>query len=362
MGRGCVVRRVSDRDATRTEGDDVKIQVLYFAGCPNHEPAVTLVREVAAELGIDAEVVEVEVTGQADAQRSRFLGSPTIQVDGVDIEPEARDRVDYAFSCRTYQGEGVPARAMVAAALREAAGGAGTGAPVGNRGRPAPASDPDGTPTGERAGLWAAGGSVISAVAASACCWIPLSLIALGISAGGVSAWFEKYRLLFLGVTAVLLGTGFYFVYFRTPVCAPGSACAAPNPKLRRFNRVMLWVATVVVIVSATFPNYVSFLLAGSASAEATVPAGELATLNLRIEGMTCDGCATIVRSALGDVPGVRSAWAGYPEAEARVGFDPASPPSFEALLGAVEQAGYRAEIADQSVDDSKNPSRLEDG
>ena len=362
MGRGRVVRRVSDRDATRTEGDHVKAQVLYFAGCPNHEPAVTLVREVAAELGIDVEVVEVEVTGQADAQRSRFLGSPTIQVDGVDIEPEARDRVDYAFSCRTYQGEGLPDRAMVAAALREAAGGAGTGAPVDKRGRPAPASDADGTPPGERAGLWAAGGSVISAVAASACCWIPLSLIALGISAGGVSAWFEKYRLLFLGVTAVLLGTGFYFVYFRAPVCAPGSACAAPNPKLRRFNRVMLWVATVVVIASATFPKYVGFLLAGSAPAEAAVPAGELTILNLRIEGMTCDGCATIVRSALGDVPGVHSAWAGYPEAKARVGFDPASPPSFEALLGAVEKAGYRAEITDQSDGENKNPSRFKDG
>ncbi len=351
-----------DPDVTRTEGDDVRVQVLYFAGCPNHEPAVMLVREVAAELGIDAEVVEVEVTGQADAQRSRFLGSPTIQVDGVDIEPEARDRVDYAFSCRTYQGEGLPDRAMVAAALREAAGGAGTGAPVDKRGRPGPSSDPEGTPPGERAGLWAAGGSVISAVAASACCWIPLSLIALGISAGGVSAWFEKYRLLFLGVTAVLLGTGFYFVYFRAPVCAPGSACAAPNPKLRRFNRVMLWVATVVVIASATFPKYVGFLLAGSAPAEAAVPAGELTILNLRIEGMTCDGCATIVRSALGDVPGVHSAWAGYPEAEARVGFDPASPPSFEALLGAVEKVGYRAEITDQSDGENKNPSRFEDG
>ena len=50
------------------------------------------------------------------------------------------------------------------------------------------------------------------------------------------------------------------------------------------------------------------------------------------------------------------------PEAKARVGFDPASPPSFEALLGAVEKAGYRAEIADQSVDESKNPSRSEEG
>ena len=71
----------------------MKIEVLYFEGCPNHLPAVELMREVAAELGIGADIQEVEVTDQAEAERLRFLGSPTIQVNGIDVEPEARLRL-----------------------------------------------------------------------------------------------------------------------------------------------------------------------------------------------------------------------------------------------------------------------------
>ena len=105
----------------------MKVKVLYFSGCPNHPPAVALVREVAVELGLEAEVAEVEVNSQADAERLRFLGSPTIQIDGVDVEPTARDRHDYAFSCRTYDGQGTPPRDMLAAALLEAATAAEAG-------------------------------------------------------------------------------------------------------------------------------------------------------------------------------------------------------------------------------------------
>ncbi len=91
----------------------MNIQVLYFEGCPNHEPTVSLVREVIADLDCNAHVEEVEVTTQADAERLRFLGSPTVQVDGVDIEPSAQGRTDYALSCRMYNGSGIPSRDML---------------------------------------------------------------------------------------------------------------------------------------------------------------------------------------------------------------------------------------------------------
>ena len=322
----------------------MNVQVLYFVGCPNHAPAVELVRDVVAKLGVEAEVVEVKVTNPADAERLRFLGSPTILVDGVDIEPAARDRADFGFSCRTYDGQGTPPREMLAAALLEPVAPKEAGGIAQACCGPSLSSDDVRSDVpGQRAGRWAVAGSVVSAFAASACCWIPLVLIALGISAGGFGAWFEKYRVLFLGVTALLLGTGFYFVYFRTPVCAPGSACAAPNLKLQRFNQVMLWVATVVVIASATFPNYVDHLLAGSAPAAATVPAQQLATLNLRVDGMTCGGCAAFVQNALQKVPGVQSASASYPQGRAVVTFDPSSPPRTSSLVEAVERGGYQA-------------------
>ena len=96
-----------------------RIEILYFEGCPNHEPATALAREVVRELGLGAEIREVEVKGPEDAARLGFLGSPSIQVDGVDIEPEARNRNDFGFACRTYGGEGLPRREMLAAALKD---------------------------------------------------------------------------------------------------------------------------------------------------------------------------------------------------------------------------------------------------
>jgi hypothetical protein len=93
------------------------IEVLYFDGCPYHGSTVDAVREAAAHLGADVELREVEVRDDEDARRLRFLGSPTVLVDGVDIEPEARTRTDYAMSCRLYGAHGLLPREMIAAAL-----------------------------------------------------------------------------------------------------------------------------------------------------------------------------------------------------------------------------------------------------
>ncbi len=107
----------------------MRVQVLYFAGCPNHKPAVDLVRQVAAELDLAVQVEAVEVSSSDDAVALRFLGSPTIQVEGLDVEPPARLRSDYGFSCRMYDGRGVPSRDTLRQSLAEAANGAepGTG-------------------------------------------------------------------------------------------------------------------------------------------------------------------------------------------------------------------------------------------
>ncbi len=95
----------------------MKIEILFFEGCPHHRAAVDLARSVVADLVLDAPVEEVEVRDDDEAKRLRFLGSPTVQVDGVDIEPEARSRTDYAMSCRLYRGSGVPPRELIEAAL-----------------------------------------------------------------------------------------------------------------------------------------------------------------------------------------------------------------------------------------------------
>ncbi len=98
----------------------VNIQVLYFQGCPNHVPTVALVREVVSELGLKADIEEIEVTSPEEAHRRRFLGSPTVHVNGIDIDPSAASRTAYSESCRMYNGSGVPPRAYLVTACQAA--------------------------------------------------------------------------------------------------------------------------------------------------------------------------------------------------------------------------------------------------
>jgi len=104
----------------------MKIEVLYFDGCPNHRPAVELVREVLREQRLAANIVEVNIRDQSAAQARCFLGSPTIRINGLDVEPSARLSKDYGMMCRTYidgmQRSGAPSKEMIRAALRETLG------------------------------------------------------------------------------------------------------------------------------------------------------------------------------------------------------------------------------------------------
>ena len=81
------------------------VEILYFEGCPNHEPARALVERVATQLGLEPVIELVEVADPHAAVALRFLGSPTVRVDGLDVEPAAQERRDFALSCRIYRGE-----------------------------------------------------------------------------------------------------------------------------------------------------------------------------------------------------------------------------------------------------------------
>jgi len=100
------------------------VEILYFDGCPNYGPALALVERVDRELGIDADVRVVNVPDQEAAVRLRFLGSPTIRVDGVDVDPGAAQRTDYALSCRVLRTDHGPAGQPDERWIRDALAGA----------------------------------------------------------------------------------------------------------------------------------------------------------------------------------------------------------------------------------------------
>ena len=93
-----------------------RVELLFFEGCPHAAPARELIDEVIAALAPGTVVVPVHVETEDDARREGFLGSPSVRIDGRDLE--ARVATEPALSCRVYEGGGgVPPRWLVEAGL-----------------------------------------------------------------------------------------------------------------------------------------------------------------------------------------------------------------------------------------------------
>jgi hypothetical protein len=95
----------------------VKVEILYFDGCPSWQDALVNLREV---LGDTQPIDLIRIETPEEAQAEQFAGSPTIRIDGRDLFPH--DRSDYALACRVYQAPGgqagVPTVEMIEEALR----------------------------------------------------------------------------------------------------------------------------------------------------------------------------------------------------------------------------------------------------
>jgi hypothetical protein len=98
------------------------VEIFYFDGCPNHHPALAMVERVSRELGIEPEIRLVNVPDDETARQVRFLGSPTIRVDGQDVDPDTAERDDFGLSCRVFRTDsgivGQPEERWVRDALR----------------------------------------------------------------------------------------------------------------------------------------------------------------------------------------------------------------------------------------------------
>lgn len=102
----------------------MKVEILYFQGCPNHAPAVGRVRAVLADEGVTAEVQQIEVKDASTAESLGFLGSPTVRINGTDVEGSEAEPGSVGLSCRTYVHggvrDGVPPVEIIQRAVRSA--------------------------------------------------------------------------------------------------------------------------------------------------------------------------------------------------------------------------------------------------
>ena len=100
------------------------VEVLITPDCPHRDAALALVQQVCEPLGGRADIQVIQVPDQLAAEQLRFPGSPTIRVDGRDIEPGAEWSVEVVHACRLYRGahslQGLPEEAWLRQALQRA--------------------------------------------------------------------------------------------------------------------------------------------------------------------------------------------------------------------------------------------------
>ena len=211
----------------------MKVEVLYFSDCPNHAPAVKRVREALRQENVAAELIEVEVKDAAAAQQFGFIGSPSIRINGQDIEPSARAAGRFGLMCRTYivngRPAGVPPPELIRDAVREARGNNALRRVT------------------ERAAPVAA---ALSALATLACC-LPLG-IAGAVGALGLSVALASLRPWLIGLAVVLLAVGSLQFY------RGASACRRRSP----LSLVLFGLSAAVVLGVVLFPQKVAELMA----------------------------------------------------------------------------------------------------
>jgi hypothetical protein len=103
----------------------MRVELLHIPDCPNYEVAARLLKEILLEHGLPQKIAEVSVTDFAQAVALAFPGSPTIRINGKDVDHPAFPEQDYrGLSCRTYildgKRQGVRSRAMISLAIRAA--------------------------------------------------------------------------------------------------------------------------------------------------------------------------------------------------------------------------------------------------
>ena len=100
----------------------MRVELYYFTGCPSYGPALENLRSALRAERLPKDIEHITVDSEADAQAMQFLGSPTIRLDGVDLEGPADKERGCSYGCRVYRdaGEqaGYPSVKLIRSALR----------------------------------------------------------------------------------------------------------------------------------------------------------------------------------------------------------------------------------------------------
>lgn len=76
----------------------MEVDLLYAPGCSSRGKTEELIKRLLDELAPQARFKVKEVSSQKKAEALKFPGSPTIRVNGNDIEPDADKKANFGLS------------------------------------------------------------------------------------------------------------------------------------------------------------------------------------------------------------------------------------------------------------------------
>lgn len=189
-------------------------------------------------------------------------------------------------------------------------------------------------------------GTVLAALAASACCWIPALLGAGAAGSIGISAALAPWRPYLLVLTALFLVGGFFIVY-RKPSASCGTGCCVSEAagRRRRVNIGVMWTVAIFSLAMAAYPEIIATRFRASHVADTAVAVTASRQVLLAIEGMDCEACAASIEENLRKIPGVVDARVDFPKGRAVVRLGALDPTDSD-LIAAVKKSGFEAKIS----------------
>jgi len=199
---------------------------------------------------------------------------------------------------------------------------------------------------------WSLGAGIGAAVAASACCTIPLALVSLGVGGAWIGSLtaLAPYRWIFVTLAVGALAYAGYneWQLSRRPDCDCETAFSSTT------RRSLLGLGALAVLALVLSPwlfglspgaatQQAQARAAGSQQGGASATPASFQQVVLSVDGMTCAACPKTVQTALEGVNGVHSAEATFEPPEAVVRFDPEQV-SIEDLTTATKEAGFPSE------------------
>ncbi|GET24407.1 mercuric transport protein MerTP [Prolixibacter sp. NT017] len=187
-----------------------------------------------------------------------------------------------------------------------------------------------------------AGVGVLTAIAASLCCITPVLALISGV--GGMASafsWMEPFRPYLIGITVLVLAFAWYQKL--KPRTAEEIQCDCETEEKPPFiqTKKFLGIASVLAFLMMAFPYYSNVFYPDNQKQPTTVDATGLITLDLKVEGMTCESCNLHVAHAAQELNGVTKAEADYKTGTAEIKFDP-SKTSEDEIVQSINATGYQ--------------------